>query len=133
MKAHILRCMRSAGGQPDDFSCSIREDNRVNLFKLIFDMTHFRVERKWKETNAVFTGRRKPAVTYTRLGTRKEEYDAYEIVYSVDGIQQYSWYSFYPLPDPDAEELAGKEIRIRYYIRKPYVFEYAGEDSEDTL
>ena len=77
----------------------------------------------WMETEGIFTGKSEAAIIRTRLGPRKANYRAYEIVYSVNGKRQHGWYTFHPLPDPDPEELKEEKIRIRYKKQKPFVFE----------
>ena len=99
----------------------------MNLFKLIFRVTHYRNPTMWIETDGVFTGKSEAAIIRTRLGPRKADYTAYEIVYDAAGKRLRGWYSFHPLPDPDPEELKGNKIRIRYRKRKPYIFEKMSE------
>ncbi|MBQ1310493.1 MAG: hypothetical protein IIY55_01495 [Blautia sp.] len=95
----------------------------MNLFALVFRLTHHRNPHAWTETMASFTGKSEAAVVRTRMGPRRADYKAYEIVYHAGGELRHGWYSFHPLPDPDPEEIRGKEIRIRYRKRKPFIFE----------
>ena len=95
----------------------------MNLFELIFRITHYRNPKMWIETDGVFTGKSETAIIRTRLGLRKADYSAYEIVYFANGKRFHGWYSFHPLPDPDPKELEGNRIRIRYRKWKPFIFE----------
>ena len=95
----------------------------MNLFEAIFRITHHRSPHTWAETVATFTGKSEAATVRTRLGPIKADYNAFEIVYDVNGQRKHGWYSFHPLPDPDKEELKGSTMRIRFMKRKPYIFE----------
>ena len=99
----------------------------MNLFELFFRITHYRNSNLWVETEGVFTGKSETANIRTRLGPRKAHYNAYEIVYYANGERLRGWYSFYPLPGPEPEELAGNRIRIRYRKTKPFIFEKVSE------
>jgi len=99
----------------------------MNLFEFVFKITHHRSTQAWEETLATFTGKSEAATVRTRLGPRKADYNAYEIVYDVDGKQKHGWYTFHPLPDPKAAELRGMKIKIRYMKRKPFIFEKVEE------
>ena len=97
----------------------------MNLFECISALAHYRIPECWTETTAVFTGKSEMAVIRTRYGPRRANYRAYEIYYYADGKRRSGWYSFHPLPDPEADELRGMNIRIRYKKKKPYIFERA--------
>ena len=99
----------------------------MNLFELIFRITHYRNTNMWIETDGIYTGKSEAAIIRTRLGSRRADYSAYEIVYYVDGKRLHGWYSFHPLPDPDPKELKGTRIRIRYKKKKPYIIEKVAE------
>ena len=101
--------------------------NGMNLFNIAFRITHLRNPYAWEETVATFTGKSEAATVRTRLGPNKADYNAYEIVYDANGKKMHGWYSFHPLPDPEAGELKGSEIRIRFKKRKPYIFEKISE------
>ena len=100
----------------------------MDIFGFFVRLTHRRSSRRWVNTRAIFTGKTEPAVIRTRMGGRRAPYNAYEIVYHAEGKERHGWYVFHPLPDPDAEDVAGTEIDIRYQMDKPFVFEKAGED-----
>ena len=98
----------------------------MNLFERVFALTHYRNPNAWVETTAAFTGKKETAIVRTKMGPRKADYPAYEIVYlTEDGRKQHGWYSFHPLPDPEEEQLKGMRITIRYKKRKPYIFEWS--------
>jgi len=86
-------------------------------------LTHRRNPQDWVSATAVFSGKCGKATIRTKLGPRAAKYNAYEIVYDVNGKSQSGWYSFYPLEDPDPQELAGTTMQIRYRKGKPYIFE----------
>lgn len=101
------------------------ERTNMNLLDFFSNLTHHQDSENWIETTAVFTGKFEQAVTFTKYGTKQQNYNRYEIVYSAGDKQCSSWYSFYPVPDPDAKSLEGTTMRIRYNKRKPYLFEQA--------
>lgn len=84
-------------------------------------------DENWVETTATFTGNVEQAVTFTQYGTKKQSYNQYEIVYQTGDKECRSWYSFYPVPEPDVSALQGTTMRIRYNKRKPYLFEQVEE------
>ena len=38
------------------------------------------------------------------------------------------WYIFYPVPDPAPGEIRGKELKIRYNVKKPWMNELIYEN-----
>lgn len=98
----------------------------MNFFEICYNITHRKKDKGYQKTTAFFTGRVEKTVKYSRKKAFNEEYNRYEIKYYVDGKEKYGWYSFYPLPDPEVEEL--EEIEIKYNIKKPYIFECVEED-----
>ena len=100
----------------------------MNLFEFFFKITHYRNIHAWDETVATFTGKSEAATVRTRFGPRKTDFNAYEIVYYANGQRKHGWYSFSPLPGPDAEELRGTKMKIRFMKRKPYIFEKVNID-----
>ena len=99
----------------------------MNLLDFFVYLTHHQSSENWEETTAVFTGKFEQAVRFTKYGTKQQIYNRYEIVYIAGDKECRSWYSFYPVPDPDARTLEGSPMRIRYYKRKPYLFEQVEE------
>ncbi len=99
----------------------------MNLLDFFVNLTHHQSRENWEETTAVFTGKFEQAVTFTKYGTKQQSYYRYEIVYIAGDKECRSWYSFYPVPDPDARTLEGSPMRIRYNKRKPYLFEQVEE------
>ncbi len=83
----------------------------------------YKSDPNWVEANAVFTGNREQAVKQCRNHLYVEKYYAYEIIYNTDEGEKHGWYSFHPLPDPEADEIQGETIKIRYKKKKPYLFE----------
>ena len=103
--------------------------------KMIFEFfvyMHQKNEKKgWIETTATFTGKYEKAATRTKFGYRQENYNSYEIVYSANDKEQRGWYTFYPLPDPEAEEITGTRMRIQYKKNKPYIFKSLEDEEEE--
>ena len=99
----------------------------MNLLDFFVNLTHHQSSENWEETTAVFTGKFEQAVTFTKYGTKQQSYNRYEIVYIAGDKECRSWYSFYPVSDPDARTLEGSPMRIRYNKRKPYLFEQVEE------
>ena len=94
----------------------------MNLFEL-FLKSHNNSTKSWIETTATFTGRRNKAVSRTKVGYRELDYYEYEITYFADDKKKRGYYSFYPLPDPEIEEIKGETMRIKFNKNKPYLFE----------
>lgn len=94
----------------------------MNLFEFFLNL-HNKCTKSWVETTATFTGRRSRVAQRTKAGYRELDYYEYEITYCAGNKEKRGFYSFYPLPDPDVEEIEGKTIRIRYNKKKPYLFE----------
>ena len=88
-----------------------------------FLKSHEKSTKSWIETTATFTGKRNKAASRTKVGYRELDYYEYEITYSVGDKKKSGYYSFYPLPDPEIEEIEGKTMRIKYNKKKPYIFE----------
>ena len=95
----------------------------MDLFSLVFSLTHRRDARKWETVTVVFTGKYEKATVRTRLGPRRADYNAYEIVYEANGTRRSGWYTFHPLEDPDPQTIAGKTMPVRYRKKKPFIFE----------
>ncbi len=100
----------------------------MNLFELFVKLNNRKKEKGWIETTARFTGRYEKAVTRTKTSWQGQDYNSYEIVYTVDGKERHGWYSFYPVPDPSPDEIADMYVHIRYKERKPFVFEMMDEE-----
>lgn len=95
----------------------------MNLFEILVNLNHKNRTKSWVETSAVFTGKRNRAANASKVGYKDVDYYEYEIIYNVCGKEQRGWYTFYPLPDPDIEEIKDSSIKIKYNKRKPYIFE----------
>lgn len=94
----------------------------MNLFEF-FSKLHSNTTKNWIETTATFTGKRNKAASRTKTGYFEKEYYEYEITYLVGDKTQRGYYSFYPLPDPEVEEIQGTTMQIKYDPKKPYRFE----------
>ena len=94
----------------------------MNILEFFVKLQNRR-KKFWIETTATFTGKRNKAASRTKVGFRELAYYEYEISYFVDGKEKRVYYSFYPLPDPEIENITGKTIRIKYNKKKPYLFE----------
>lgn len=110
----------------------------MNIFELFVKMTHPEKKAGWVETTGYFTGEtRKPYVG--RNSGRKEiitRLDAencreYAIRYYAEDKERIGWYLFYPLPDPDPEEIEGESMKIRYKKKRPWIFKNAEKDSTE--
>lgn len=96
----------------------------MNIFKAFADIRNSKTEL-WVETTATFTGNRNKAFGRTKTGYYELDYYEYEITYSADDKLRKGFYKFYPLPDPEPEEIKDKTMRIKYNPKKPYMFEPA--------
>ena len=94
----------------------------MNLFELFLKF-HNNSTKSWIETTATFTGRRNKAASRTKTGYRELDYYEYEIKYFAGDKEKRGYYSFYPLPDPEIEEIEGKTLKIKYNSKKPFMFE----------
>lgn len=93
----------------------------MNLFEF-FTKLHNDSTKSWIETTATFTGRRNKAMSRTKIGYRELDYYEYEITYYAGDKKKRGFYSFYPLPDPEIEEIEGESMKIKYNKKKPYIF-----------
>ena len=94
----------------------------MNFFEFFVNLQN-RGKNNWIETTATFTGKRNKAASKTKVGFRELDYYEYEITYTVGGKEKRGFYSFYPLPDPETEEITGRTMKIKYNKKKPYIFE----------
>ena len=104
----------------------------MNLFEFFSKLHQKKHIKGWCETTAVFTGRFEQAALRGKAGYKIADYNTYELRYQAEGKEQRGWYSFYPLPDPDASAIKDTTIRIRYNEKKPFVFE-AADEIEDGI
>ena len=95
----------------------------MNIFEFFSKLTHPSSKRGWIETQAVFTGRFEKAAKGKAGRYIEADYNEYQIKYLSSEKERYQWYIFYPLNDPDPEDIKGQELRIRYNKRKPWLFE----------
>ena len=103
----------------------------MNMFEFFLKLRNDST-KSWIETTATFTGKRNKAAGRTKVGYCELDYYEYEITYFVGDTKKSGYYSFYPLPDPEIEDIKGKTVRIKYNKKKPYIFESAeGEEGED--
>lgn len=94
----------------------------MNFFELLSSLHNSRT-KSWIETTATFTGKRNKAASRTKTGYRELDYYEYEITYIAGGKEKRGFYTFYPVRDPELEEIEGKTMRIKYNEKKPYIFE----------
>ena len=94
----------------------------MNLFEFFSKIRNNRT-KSWIETTATFTGKRNKAAGRTKIGYSELDYYEYEITYLAGDKEKHGYYSFYPLPDPEIEEIKGETIKIKYNKKKPYIFE----------
>ena len=94
----------------------------MNLFELCTKLNHRHSDRGWVKTTATFTGK------YEKAAYRQQEYNTYEFRYMTDHGEQFGWHKFYPVPDPDIEELPFIKLNIRYQQRRPYIYEQVTDD-----
>ena len=95
----------------------------MTVFEIFFKLTHIRSSLFWAETDAVFTGKVEKALLRSKSHFYEAGYNAFQVKYYAGDKLIYASYPFYPLPDPDPEELRGKKLRIRYRKLRPHVFE----------
>ena len=95
----------------------------MTAFELFFKLTHIRSSLFWAETDAVFTGKVEKALLRSKSGFYEAGYNAFQIRYYADDELIFASYPFYPLEDPDPQELQGKKLKIRYKKLRPHVFE----------
>lgn len=93
----------------------------MNLFELFSNFHHNTNNEAWVETTARFTGRTNKTAKRTKAGYFEEKHNEYEVVYEAEGKLRTAWYTFYPVPDPDVEEIKDTSITIMYKKRKPYI------------
>ncbi len=99
----------------------------MGLFELFFNITHPDKKNGWTETEAIFTGKYEKAALGRPGRYIQAGYNEYQIRYNTVRGEQYGWYVFYPLPDPEPEKIIDTSIRIRYKKAKPWVYEVIDE------
>ncbi len=99
----------------------------MGLFRFISNIRHPDRGKGWQDTIAYFTGKAEKAVVGKAGRYKYVDYNEYQIKYYVDGKERTGWYIFYPVPDPAPEEIQGKELKIRYNVRKPWIYELIDE------
>ena len=93
----------------------------MSLFGFFVNLRNKSTE-SWIETTATFTGKRNKVASKTKVGFRELDYYEYEITYNDGEKLRRGFYMFYPVIDPDSEEIKGETIRIKYNKKKPYHF-----------
>ena len=106
----------------------------MNLFAFLLKMNNSK-KIGWKETTAYFTGEARKALPKGRVrfyyNDQPAEYNEYKIRYYVDDKEMFGWYSFYPAPDPEVNEISDISIRIRYRTKRPWDFEFVFDHQFD--
>ena len=100
----------------------------MNIFEFVFNITHRRKEDEWIETVGTFNGNVQKAVHYGRYGTKRMDYNEYELEYYAGDKKRKGWYTYYPLPDPDPEELKGTTMKLRYMKKRPFIIEQVTDE-----
>ncbi len=105
----------------------------MNIFEFFSKLTHPDKRKGWVETTAYFTGDRRKTGSdrisrrahYPKMlnVTSDKDFFEYAVKYYVEDIERTGWYLFYPAPDPDAEEIKGEKMKIRYMKKRPWIFE----------
>lgn len=106
----------------------LRGTLQMNLFEFFTKLNQRQSERGWVRTTATFTGKYEKAAVRTKGGYRQKDYNTYEFRYMTDQGEQSGWHIFYPVPDPDIEELPFIKLNIRYQQRRPYLYEQVADD-----
>ena len=101
----------------------------MGLFEFCSRIVHRARKTGWTETNAVFTGKFEKAARGKAGHYIPADYSEYQIRFDTAEGEQYGWYVFYPLPDPDPETIKNTSIRIRYRENRPWIYEAIGEQN----
>jgi hypothetical protein len=99
----------------------------MNLFEIFSNITHPAKKNGWIETVAFFTGKYEKAAFGRHGCYGSAGYNEYQVRYYTAEGERMGWYAFFPVPDPDPEDIIYTSIRIRYKERKPWVFEVIEE------
>lgn len=103
----------------------------MNLFELMSNFHNRKRLGSWEETTAAFTGKRNWKSNENKVGKynfdQPESYYEYEISYVANGKMQSGWHTFYPVADPEPEDIQGVMMRIRYNKRRPWNYEVIDE------
>ena len=100
----------------------------MNLYEFFTHLTHPERGKGWEETTAYFTGKVERAAAGKPGRYKYKDYNEYEIRYYAGSTERRGWYTFYPVLDPEPEEIQGKEVRIRYSRIKPWIYEVMDEE-----
>ena len=99
----------------------------MSVFGFFVNLNHPSKRDNWIETTAVFTGNVERAAVGKPGPYKPADYNEYEIRYSTEDENRTGWYIFHPAPDPEAEDIKGTSIKIRYNSKKPWQFEAVPE------
>lgn len=104
----------------------------MNLFEIMSNFQNRKKMGVWEETTATFTGKRvlKPLKIGKYHFAQPEPYYQYEITYIANGKMQSAWHTFYPVADPESEDIQGETMQIRYNKRRPWNYGIVDEDNE---
>ena len=106
----------------------------MNLFGF-FTKKNNEKKTGWVDTTAYFTGDVRKALPKGRVGfyynDRPAKYNEYKIRYYAGDSERNAWYSFYPEPDPEFEEITDRRINIRYKKNRPWDYEVVSDISSD--
>ncbi len=95
----------------------------MSLFSFFTKLNHTKNSDSWIPATATFTGKRNKAAIRSKTGYLGQEYYEYEITYYTDDKLQRAWHTFFPLPDPEIEDIKDTTMKIRYNSAKPYLYE----------
>ncbi|MCI5958266.1 MAG: hypothetical protein PUD03_05245 [Lachnospiraceae bacterium] len=104
----------------------------MNLLEIMSNFSNHIKMRGWEETTAAFTGKRflKLSKTGKYHFAQSVSFYQYEITYIANGKMQSAWHTFYPVADPETEDIQGETMQICYNKRRPWNYKIVDGENE---
>ena len=99
----------------------------MGIFDFILSISNPKEKRGWINTTATYTGKVRKCFTGRPGNYGHCDINEYEYLYYVDDKERFGYQRWYPLPDPDPEELKGQTLTVRYNKRKPFLVEIVAD------
>ena len=103
----------------------------MDIFDHIMNLSNPKERPGWVNTTGTYTGNVRKGLTGRAGNYGHNNINEYEYRYYAEDEERFGYQRWYPLPDPDPEELKGQTVNVRYNKKKPYMVEVVASDEED--